>query len=232
MILSTGDCILSRTSFGSLDPEPHRLVGIVYIRFVLFRAPYPCRLLQIFLSEASLIDEVYLFRRPILLQKGPIESPEFSTLAQLRNLLLSLGPALRVELFLGLSVVLGGVDAVLVVVDEVEPRDGIEEGGRVPRLPCRDALHVWAQRAHAVEGLAALDLVDHLPHVQLDLSCVLSHAVESYCEVRLSASVRFVTPRARPADVATPPLACVLSGWVSTYGLIVGRKTGSRRRFR
>lgn len=129
-------------------------------------------------------------------------------LTQHRNLLLSLGPLLGRKLLLGLPVVLGGVDAVLVVVDKVEPGDGIEEGGGVPRLPRRDALHVWAQRAHAVQWLAALDLVDHLPHVHLDLPCVLAHAVEPHCKAR-TVSNRPFRPHS-PSQVAfTLFLRCV-----------------------
>lgn len=89
--------------------------------------------------------------------------------------------SLRLQLPLGLLVVLGRVDAVLVVVDKVEPRDRAEHERRVPALAGRHALQMRAQPAHAVQGLALLDLVHHLPHVHLDLAGVLGGAVESDC---------------------------------------------------
>lgn len=82
---------------------------------------------------------------------------------------------------LGLPVVLRCVDAVLVVVDKVEPGQHTHEQGRVSRLPSGHALHGGGELALAVERLAGLDLIYHLAHVHLYLACVLAHAVEANC---------------------------------------------------
>lgn len=83
------------------------------------------------------------------------------------------------KLALGLLVVLGGVDAVLVVVDKVEPGHCADEEGRVSALAGSNALQVRAQLALAVEGLTGLDLVNHLAHVHLDLAGVFGGTVEA-----------------------------------------------------
>lgn len=79
---------------------------------------------------------------------------------------------LSLKLSLGGAVVLGCVDAVLGVVDEVEPGHSGKEEGRVAGLAGGNALHMRRQLAHAVQGLASLDLGDHLAHVELDLAGV------------------------------------------------------------
>lgn len=94
-------------------------------------------------------------------------------------ILLRLCKPLRLQLPLGLLVVLGSVHTVLVVVDKVEPRHDGHEQRRVPRLPRGDALEVRRELALTVEGLPGLDLADHLPHVHLHLPRVLGRSVES-----------------------------------------------------
>lgn len=93
-------------------------------------------------------------------------------------LLRALGRSLRLQLTLGLLVVLGRVDTVLVVVHKVEPGHRADEQGRVSALAGGDTLEMGAEPARAVQRLAGLDLVDHFPHVQLNLSGVLGGAVE------------------------------------------------------
>src|SRR5690242_9870358 len=73
---------------------------------------------------------------------------------------LSLAPLgdvlLLLQLQLGLAVVLGRVDAVVGVVDQVRPRQDVGECGCVARVPVGDALHVLGHLGGAVERLAAL----------------------------------------------------------------------------
>jgi hypothetical protein len=67
------------------------------------------------------------------------------------------------------------------VVDKVGPQEDVAESGCVSRVPVCDTLHVFGHLGGAVEGLALLDLVDHLPHVHLDLAAVLADSVETAC---------------------------------------------------
>lgn len=78
--------------------------------------------------------------------------------------------SLRLQLPLGLLKVLRCVNAMLAMVDKVEPRHRAQEQRRVSALARCYALKVGAQFALAVERLAGLDLCNHLPHVHIDLS--------------------------------------------------------------
>jgi hypothetical protein len=91
------------------------------------------------------------------------------------------GLPLLFQLQLGLSVVLGGVHAVVWVVDEVGPHHNVSESACVSRVPVCNALHVLGHLGGAVERLALLDLVNHFPHVHLDLAAVLAGSVEAAC---------------------------------------------------
>jgi hypothetical protein len=91
------------------------------------------------------------------------------------------GLPLLLQLQLSLSVVLGGIHAVVWVVDEVGPHHNVCESSCVSRVPVCDALHVLGHLGGAVERLALLDLVDHFPHVHLDLAAVLAGSVEATC---------------------------------------------------
>lgn len=98
-------------------------------------------------------------------------------------LILTSSGLLLLQLQLGLAVVLGRVDAVVGVVDEVGPRQDVGECGCVARVPVGNALHVLGHLCGAVQRLATLDLVDHLAHVLLNLAAVLARAVEAGCLV-------------------------------------------------
>jgi len=67
------------------------------------------------------------------------------------------------------------------VMNEVGPRQHVGKGGRVARVPVGNALHILGHFGRAVQRLAALDLVDHLTHVHVDLAAVLAGAVEARC---------------------------------------------------
>jgi hypothetical protein len=100
-------------------------------------------------------------------------------LAQLRRIVLRLAGPLGLELPLSLDVVLGRVDAVLVVVHKVEPGHAVHEQSRVAALAGGHTLHMGGQTALSVQRLAGLDLGHHLLHVEVDLARVLRHAVEA-----------------------------------------------------
>lgn len=68
----------------------------------------------------------------------------------------------------------------LIVVHKVEHWHDVQEDARVPRVARRDALHVVRELRLAVQRLALLDLVNHLPHVHIDLALVLRQAVETH----------------------------------------------------
>jgi hypothetical protein len=93
------------------------------------------------------------------------------------------GLPLLLQFQLGLSVVLGRVDSMVGVVDKVWPWENVRERCRVSRVPVRNALHVLGHLGRAVERLALLDLVDHLPHIHLDLAAVFTGSVEAHYSV-------------------------------------------------
>jgi hypothetical protein len=95
---------------------------------------------------------------------------------------------LLLQLQLSLSVVLGGIHAVVWVVDKVGPHHDVCESSCVPRVPVCNALHVLGHLGGAVERLALLDLVDHLPHIHLNLAAVLTGAVKAACPLSVSPS--------------------------------------------
>jgi len=87
-----------------------------------------------------------------------------------------------IELPLSLLVIFRRVDTMLVVIDKVEPRHDVDEGGGVAALSAGHALHVFGQLAGAVQRLSPFDFVDHLAHVELDLAPVFGEAVEPIWE--------------------------------------------------
>lgn len=121
------------------------------------------------------------------------------------KLKLCLGQSLGLKLSLGLLVVLGSVNTVLypqvsiisikvfqhdlskavveetdlVVVGEVGPRHNVDKQLGVAGVTGSDTLQVVGHLRNAVEGLALLDLVDHLAHIHLNLSLVLGESVET-----------------------------------------------------
>lgn len=59
------------------------------------------------------------------------------------------------------------------MVHEVEPGNDMNPHGGISALSACNALHVLGELAGAVDGLATLDLVDHLAHVEVDFPTVL-----------------------------------------------------------
>lgn len=69
------------------------------------------------------------------------------------------------------------------MVDEVEPGHSMDPYASISALSACNALHVLGELASAVDGLATLDLVDHLAHVHVDFPTVLGEAIEAVCFV-------------------------------------------------
>lgn len=106
-----------------------------------------------------------------------------SLISIFRNLLEDLALPLTLLLLqfqFSLSVVLGRVYSVVWMVDEIGPDKNMCEDTRISRIPVCNSLHVLADLGHAIEGLAFLDLVDHLPHIHLDFTAVLAGTVETH----------------------------------------------------
>lgn len=77
-----------------------------------------------------------------------------------------------------------GRNAYLVVVGKVGPGHNVDEQLGVPRVAGSDTLEVVGHCGNAVQGLALLDLVDHLAHIHLNLALVLGESVETVCSNR------------------------------------------------
>lgn len=71
----------------------------------------------------------------------------------------------------------------LVVVGKVGPGDNMDEQLGVPGVAGSDTLQVVGHLRNAVQGLALLDLVDHLAHIHINLSLVLGESVETVCSL-------------------------------------------------
>lgn len=72
----------------------------------------------------------------------------------------------------------------LIVVDDVDPWQDVDEQLRVPRVPSSHTLEIGRHLGFAVQGLALLHLVNHLPHIHLDFPGVLGESVETLCSER------------------------------------------------
>src|SRR5262249_48205814 len=70
----------------------------------------------------------------------------------------------------------------LVMIYKVRPGHHMSHQSRVSAISCRNTLHVRADITGSIQGFSLLDFVHHLPHVHLDLSFVLSPAIESHCK--------------------------------------------------
>ena len=57
----------------------------------------------------------------------------------------------------------------LVVVDNVNPRKDVDEQLGIPRVTSSNTLKVRRNSGVAIQRLASLDLLYHLPHVPLNL---------------------------------------------------------------
>lgn len=75
------------------------------------------------------------------------------------------------------------------MVDEVEPRHVVDPDTSISALSACNTLHVLGELTGAVDGLAALDLGDHLAHVHVNLTAVLGEAVETVCLPLISLGV-------------------------------------------
>jgi hypothetical protein len=79
------------------------------------------------------------------------------------------------------------------VVDNVDPREDVDEELGVPGVTGSNTLNIRGDLGGAVQGLALLHLVNHLAHVPLDLPRVLGEAVETSCEpVSFSFRTQFI----------------------------------------
>lgn len=68
------------------------------------------------------------------------------------------------------------------MIDEIEPRDDVQEDTRISRVSACDSLHVWGESGCAVEGLAGFDFGDHFSHIHIEFPLVFCPAVKTYCE--------------------------------------------------
>jgi hypothetical protein len=67
------------------------------------------------------------------------------------------------------------------VVDKVGPRDDRGPVRTETRVSVGNTLHVGRQSGDSIQRLSTLSLVGHLAHIHIDLSSVLSRAVEAHC---------------------------------------------------
>lgn len=98
----------------------------------------------------------------------------------------ALAYSLSLQFSLCLLVILCCIDSVLIVVDEVEPRQHMQPNSGVSGVSACHTLNVWCCAADAVQWLPLLDLANHLLHVQVYLALVLCEAVESHCSPTIS----------------------------------------------
>lgn len=70
----------------------------------------------------------------------------------------------------------------LIVVDNVDPREDVDEELGVPGVTGSNTLNIIGHLRDTVQGLALLHLVNHLAHVPLNLPGVLGEAVETSCQ--------------------------------------------------
>ena len=89
---------------------------------------------------------------------------------------------LTLQLLLRSTVILGRVNTMLVVVDEIEPRHDVQKRPGVSRLPASDSLHVLCESGLAVQWQAGFDAVRHLAHVFCYFAAVFGEAVEAVCQ--------------------------------------------------
>lgn len=69
------------------------------------------------------------------------------------------------------------------MVNTIEPWDNMDEQLRIPRVSRCHSLQVGGNLRSTVQRLAILNLVNHLPVVQFDLSRVLCESVEAVCAI-------------------------------------------------
>jgi len=108
----------------------------------------------------------------------------------------------------------------LVVIHKVEHGHNVQEDTSISRVPRSHTLHVVCELGGAVQRLAALDPVDHLPHVLVDFSLVFCHAVESHCAILISFRS---SQSVLKLPVQLPGCRISLRSGYATYLLIFGR---------
>lgn len=69
----------------------------------------------------------------------------------------------------------------LVVVDNIDPRKNVDKQLGVPRVSGSHALDIRRKLGMAVQRLALLHLVNHLPHIHVHFPRVLGEPVEALC---------------------------------------------------
>lgn len=74
------------------------------------------------------------------------------------------------------------------MVDNVDPRENVDEQLGVSRVPSCHSLDIVRHLRSAVQGLALLHLIDHLPHIHFDLPGIFREPVETFCRKGVSHS--------------------------------------------
>lgn len=67
------------------------------------------------------------------------------------------------------------------MVDNVDPRQDVDEQLRIPGVTSSDTLQVLGHARLAVQGLTLLDLANHLAHIHLDFPVVLGEPIKPSC---------------------------------------------------
>lgn len=81
------------------------------------------------------------------------------------------------------------------MVDNVDPRENVDEQLGVSRVPGCHSLDIVRHLRSAVQGLALLHLTDHLPHIHFDLPSIFREPVETFCRKGISHSIMINTVR-------------------------------------
>lgn len=68
------------------------------------------------------------------------------------------------------------------MVDNIDPRENVDEQLGVSRIPRSHSLNIVGHRRSTVQRLAFLDFADHLLHIHFNLPSVLSESVEAFCD--------------------------------------------------